>query len=437
MQAVEIIEKKRDGKKLTREEIEFFVQGLVRGAIPDYQAAAWCMAVYFRGLDEEETVHLTEAMVATGKTIDLSSLSRPTVDKHSTGGVGDKTTLVVAPILAALGAAVAKMSGRGLGHTGGTLDKLESIPGFRTNLTPEEFVAQVERIGLAVAGQTAEMVPADGILYALRDVTGTVPSIPLIAASIMAKKIAAGAANIVLDVKYGSGALLPDPEKGRRLAALMRRIGAAHGRRVSTFLTGMEQPLGRAVGNALEVKEALATLRGEGPSDLLALALTLAAEGAFLAGLAKTREEGRHQAERAVASGAALERFRRMIEAQGGPGAVVDRPELLPCAKATTIVPARQAGYLVRMDAAAIGRITMRLGAGREKKGDPIDHGAGIMLLAKLGAYVEAGMPLAELHTNRLAEIEQAAKEFQAALVLAEEPAPTPPLFLDDAESSS
>jgi len=428
--AVEIIEKKRDGKKLTREEIAFFVDGVVRGAIPDYQAAAWCMAVYFRGLDEEETVQLTEAMVATGKTIDLSSLARPTVDKHSTGGVGDKTTLVVAPILAAMGAAVAKMSGRGLGHTGGTLDKLESIPGLRTDLTPTEFVAQVDRIGLAVAGQTAEMVPADGILYALRDVTGTVPSIPLIAASIMAKKIAAGAANLVLDVKYGSGALLPDPAQGRRLAVLMRRIGTAHGRRVSTFLTGMEEPLGQAVGNALEVKEALAALRGQGPPDLLTLALTLAAEGAFLAGLVKTREEGRRRAERAVASGTALEKFRRMIEAQGGEGAVVDRPDLLPRAKATTLVLAPRAGYLVRMDAAAIGRIAMRLGAGREKKGDPIDHGAGIVLLAKLGARLEPGMPLAELHTNRLAEIEQAMKEFQAALVLAEEPLPKPSLFL-------
>lgn len=430
MRAVELIEKKRDGGRLTGEEIEFFIGGLVRGEIPDYQAAAWCMAVYFRGLDEEETISMTEAMVRTGRTIDLSSIARPTVDKHSTGGVGDKTTLVVAPILAAMGAAVAKMSGRGLGHTGGTLDKLESIPGLRTDLDPETFVAQVDRIGLAVAGQTREMVPADGILYALRDVTGTVPSIPLIAASIMAKKIAAGAANLVLDVKYGSGALLPDPAQGRRLADLMRRIGEAHGRRVATCLSSMAQPLGRAVGNALEVKEALAALRGEGPPDLTELCLTLAAEAAFLAGLAKTREEAWKDAERAVAGGGALEKFRAMIAAQGGQAAVVDRPELLPAAKATTMVLSQKAGYLARIETAEVGRIAMRLGAGRATKGEAIDPGAGLVLLAKLGDRLEIGSPLAEIHTNRLAEIERAALDLRACLAIAEEPVPPPPLFL-------
>ncbi|MGE5550789.1 MAG: thymidine phosphorylase [Bacteroidota bacterium] len=430
MRAVDIIEKKRDGLPLERAEIRYFIDGLIAGAIPDYQASALCMAIYFRDLNDEETVALTEAMAGSGLTLDLGSLTRTAVDKHSTGGVGDKTTLVLAPVLAAAGATVAKMSGRGLGHTGGTLDKLESIPGMRTNLTPDEFVAQVRKIGLAVAGQTEALVPADKKLYALRDVTGTVPSIPLIASSIMAKKLAAGAGVILIDVKYGSGALLPNPDDGRRLASLMRRIGRAMGRRVSTCLSSMEQPLGQAIGNALEVREALATLAGGGPPDLREISLALAGELLVRAGLAQDQNEGKARAAQALDSGAALDKLRAMVAAQGGSPLIIDDPELLPRAKARTKVLARTSGYLARIDTAGLGRVAMRLGAGRARQDELVDPSAGLIFTARLGDYVEIGTPIAEIHTNRLAEIEPAQRELGACLVWSETPVIPPPLFL-------
>ncbi|RPJ42215.1 MAG: thymidine phosphorylase, partial [Chloroflexi bacterium] len=402
-----------------------FVQGVVDGSIPDYQAAAWCMAVFFRGLDEVETLALTNAMVRTGKSLDLSNLRRPTVDKHSTGGVGDKTTLVVGPIMAALGAAMAKMSGRGLGHTGGTLDKLESIPGLRTELTLDRFMAQVDRIGLAVCSQTAELVPADKKFYALRDVTGTVPSIPLIAASIMAKKLAAGTSSIVLDVKYGNGAILPLLEDARNLADLMAKIGAANNRRIKTFLTSMEQPLGRAIGNALEVNEALNTLSGHGPPDLLELFLELAVVLLVLADLAPDRQAALIQARHAIEHGSALNKLREMIEAQGGDGAVVENRSLLPSAKLTTVVAARASGYLAGIDTAGLGRIALRLGAGRSHKDEPIDPGAGMVFLVRLGDRIDPGMPLAELYSNKLSEIEPAQESLRSCCRLSQEP-PTP-----------
>ena len=430
MRMVDLIEKKRDGKRLLGHELDFIIQGLVKGEIPDYQVAAWCMAVLFQGLEEEEVVALTRAMIANGSVVDLSSIEGPTVDKHSTGGVGDKTSLVLAPILASLGAVVAKMSGHGLGHTGGTLDKLESIPGLRTSLTAGEFVAQAERIGLVIAGQTDELVPADKKLYALRDVTGTVPSIPLIAASIMSKKLAVGAGAIMLDVKYGSGALLVAPGDGTRLARMMMAIGRAFGARVGACLSSMEQPLGRAVGNALEVGEALATLRGEGPEDLREICLAMAAELQLMAGLATDREHAREKAVQAIGSGAALRKLGEMIQAQGGRGEVIDRPELLPTAKATTLVLSRASGYLARIDTAGLGRVAMRLGAGRATKEERIDPAAGLVFLVRLGDWVDQGTPLAELHTNRLAEIEPAQQDLRSCLGFSAQPVPVPPLFL-------
>lgn len=437
MNAVEIIEKKRDGGRLSPEELTFFMNGLVKGEIADYQASAWCMAVYLRGMDEEETAAMTRAMIATGSLVDLSSLSLPTVDKHSTGGVGDKTTLVLGPVMASLGAAMVKMSGRALGHTGGTLDKLESIPGLRTDLPLPQIMEQAGRIGLAIVSQTADLVPADKILYAIRDVTATVGSIPLIAASIMAKKIAAGAGAIVLDVKYGSGSFLPRPEDARSLGRLMAWIGRTLGRKVGICLSSMEQPLGRAVGNALEVKEAIETLRGGGPDDLRELAISLAAELSLLAGLTGDRSAAIARAARAIDDGTALAKFAEMVAAQGGDPEAIERPERLPTAKATTIVAARAAGYLAGIDTAALGRIAVRLGAGRLRKDDRIDPAAGLILLVRLGDRIEPGQPLAQLHTNRLAEIEPAQEKLRASLTLSPEPVPRSPLLLPPDEDSA
>ncbi|MGE5529779.1 MAG: thymidine phosphorylase [Patescibacteria group bacterium] len=431
MRAVDIIEKKRDGGILTRQEIDFFIKGMVKKTVPDYQVAAWCMAVYFRGLDEEETIALAQALLETGITLDLSSISLPTADKHSTGGVGDKTTLVLVPLVAAAGVAVAKMSGRGLGHTGGTLDKLESIPGMRTGLSPEEMISQVGRIGIAIAGQSETLVPGDAILYTLRDVTGTVQNISLIAASIMAKKLAGGAESLLLDVKFGSGALLPDPADGRRLADLMAKIGQAAGRRVRTCLTSMEAPLGVAIGNALEVKEAIETLKGEGPGDLRRLCLHLAAEILVLTGVADDYAQGERRAETLLQSGAAKKKFGQLVEAQGGDPGVLDRPDLLPAAKATVRLCAPRSGYLARVDVAGLGRVAMRLGAGRAKKDDRIDPGAGLLFWPKPGDRLEKDQPLAELHTNRLAEIEPAQLDLLDCLSWSDAPVQAPSLFLD------
>ncbi|HTJ61051.1 MAG TPA: thymidine phosphorylase [Candidatus Saccharimonadales bacterium] len=397
MRTVELVEKKRDGGRLTAAEIAFLVDGYTKGDIPDYQMAAFCMAVVWRGMDMRETADLTAAMVATGERLDLRRFGR-VVDKHSTGGVGDKTTLVVAPLVAACGLPVAKMSGRGLGFSGGTLDKLESIAGYRVDLSTQEFLAQLGRIGIVVTGQTADLAPADGKLYALRDATGTVPAIPLIASSIMSKKIAAGANAVVLDVKVGRGAFMKTPAEARRLARTMVAIGKAHGLAVTCELTDMDQPLGRAVGNSLEVAEAIATLRGGGPPDLVALARIAGAEMLLLGGRARDRAGAVRRIDRAIADGSGLAKLRALVVAQGGDQRMIDDPGRLPRAPHVEMLRASRTAYVRRIAADAVGNASVRLGAGREKKGDPIDHRTGIVVHAKIGARVERGAVFAEVH---------------------------------------
>ncbi len=391
MHPVEFIREKRDGKAHAPEAIREWIRAITRDAVPDYQVAAWLMAVYFRGMTREETFALTDAMAHSGEVLDLSGLG-PTVDKHSSGGVGDKTSLVVAPVLAAAGAVVAKMSGRGLAHTGGTIDKLESIPGFRTELTKEAFFRQAREVGLVIAAQSADLAPADGKLYALRDVTATVESEPLIASSIMSKKLAAGARAIALDVKVGKGAFLKTREEARSLAELMVAIGEAAGRRVAAVLSQMDEPLGRAVGNAIEVREAIETLRGRGPADLTELALALAREGLELVGIPGER------AEEALASGAALQKFRAFVAAQGGDPRVVDEPERLALAPGVAEVRAERGGVVTELDAYRVGLAVLRLGGGRERKGEPVDHGVGVYLERKVGDRVEPGEVLARVY---------------------------------------
>jgi pyrimidine-nucleoside phosphorylase len=391
---VELIARKRDGGELTEAELA----AVVAPATPDYQLAAFLMAVVLRGMTDAETAALLRVMVRSGERLDLSAVGRPVADKHSTGGVGDKTTLVVAPLVAACGVPVAKLSGRGLGHTGGTLDKLESIPGFRVDLSAAELVEQVRAVGIAVAGQTEALVPADRRMYALRDATATVPSIPLIATSIMSKKVAAGAARLVLDVKVGEGAFMPDLTAARELAEAMRRLGELAGLPTTCMLTGMEEPLGRAVGNALEVAEAVRTLAGDGPPDLTELCLVAA-------GL-MTGDRG--AAERALASGAALEAFRRWVAAQGG-----DPDAELPRAPVVVDVPAPRSGVVRRCHALGIGLAAMRLGAGRARKEDAVDHAVGVVVRAKAGDRVEAGRPLATLHARTAPDTDAVAACFE------------------------
>jgi pyrimidine-nucleoside phosphorylase len=364
MRAVDVISKKRDGGELTKEEIEFFVAGFVRGEIPDYQASAWAMAVLLRGMNARETTDLTLAMVASGDRLDLSQVVPLAVDKHSTGGVGDKTTLVVEPVVAACGVPVGKMTGRGLGFSGGTLDKLESIPGFRADLTTKEFLEQLARIGVVLAGQSADLAPADGKLYALRDVTGTVPSIPLIASSVMSKKIAAGSQAVVLDVKVGVGAFMQTLEQAEELARLMVEIGRQGGLKVVALLSDMNQPLGNAVGNALEVKEALATLSGEGPPDFVEHCLVVAGHMLRLAGRASDLAGARALAQAALADGSGLGKFRALVGAQGGDPRCVDEPERLPAAQLVEEFRAPTSGYLLAVHAAEIGHAAVELGAG-------------------------------------------------------------------------
>jgi pyrimidine-nucleoside phosphorylase len=397
MRTVELIEKKRDGERLTASEITFMVDGYTKDEIPDYQMAAFCMAVMLRGMDRRETSDLTAAMVASGTRLDLRRFGR-VVDKHSTGGVGDKTTLVVAPLVAACGLPVAKMSGRGLGFSGGTLDKMESIAGYRVDLSTVEFLAQLERIGIVLTGQTADLAPADGKLYGLRDTTGTVPSIPLIASSIMSKKIAAGANAVVLDVKVGSGSFMKDLRSARELARTMAAIGKAHGLRVTCELTDMDQPLGRAVGNSLEVEEAIAALRGDGPPDLLALTRLAGAEMLILGGRAADRTAALKKIDRAIADGSGLAKLRELVAAQGGDARMVDDPGRLPHAPHVETLLAPRTGYVRAIAADDVGLASVRLGAGREKKGDPIDHRTGVVLHAKIGARVERGAAFAEVH---------------------------------------
>ncbi len=429
MRAVDIIVKKRDGGELSKEEIEFFVRGFTAGDIPDYQAAAWAMAVLLRGMTPRETTDLTLAMAASGEQLDLTGVVPVAVDKHSTGGVGDKTTLVVLPIVAACGVPVGKMSGRGLSFTGGTLDKMESIPGYRVDLTTEQFLQQLRQVGLVLCGQTADLAPADGKLYALRDVTGTVPSIPLIASSVMSKKIAAGAQAIVLDVKVGSGAFMKDLEQARALAQLMVEIGRRVGRRTVALLSDMNQPLGHAVGNALEVVEAIETLQGGGPPDFRAHCLTVAAHMLHLAGAADSLAGAREQAARALDDGRALAKFRALVQAQGGDGSVIDHPQKLPRAKWVEKLGAPRAGHLRRVDALQVGLAALDLGAGREKKGDPVDHAVGVVVHHKVGDTVEAGEPLFTLHANDQDRLAAARQRLAGAVELSDEPVEPLPLF--------
>ena len=414
----ELIEIKRDGRRHTREEIAQLVDSYVARSMPDYQMAAWMMAVLLRGLDHEETVWLTDAMAHSGTVMDLSSIPGIKVDKHSTGGVGDKTTLVLAPMVAACGAPVAKMSGRGLGHTGGTLDKLESIPGFRTGLSSKEFVAQVRSIGVAVIAQSPDIDPADKQMYALRDVTGTVPSVPLIVSSIISKKVAGGAHGVVLDVKVGSGAFMKDVEHARVLAQELKRTGEALGLRVEVLLTDMDQPLGCAVGNALEVAEAIATLRDDGPEDLFQECLALGSRMLVLADVARDLDEGRSKLVYAVQSGAALEKFRAWVEAQGGDPSVADDLSLLPHAAFTREVVADEAGWVSHYDAECVGRSAMAMGAGRAHLDDAVDPAAGLVLHAKVGNRVEQGSSLATLHASRSELLDAGEERFRNALCM-------------------
>jgi pyrimidine-nucleoside phosphorylase len=395
IRAAELIERKRNGGELSGEEIGELVLAYARDDVPDYQMAAWCMAVYFRGLTGAETFALTDAMISSGERLDLAAaLGRRVVDKHSTGGVGDKTSIAVGPIVAACGVPFGKMSGRGLGHTGGTLDKLESIPGFRVELTTEEFVQQVREVGLAIVGQSAGLVPADKKLYALRDVTATVDIVPLIASSIMSKKLAAGADAIVLDVKVGDGAFMKTLDDARSLAEQMADLGRRAGKEVVCLLTDMDQPLGRAVGNALEVREALATIRGEGPGDFTELVVDSCARLLALSDLGVDLDEGRRRVERAIADGSAGAAYERWVRAQGGS----PDPEALPTAPVRVAVPAPRDGLVRRVGALAVGNAALELGAGRRTKADRVDHAVGVLCFAKRGDTVLAGDDLAEVH---------------------------------------
>jgi len=415
MRAVDIIIKKRDGKELTRDEIRFFVAGFTRGTVTDYQASAWAMAVLLKGMTDRETTQLTLAMADSGEKLDLSGVVDLALDKHSTGGVGDKTTLVVEPLVVACGLRVGKMSGRGLGFSGGTLDKMESIPGFRTDLTKEEFLRQLKEVGLVLTGQTSDLAPADGKLYALRDVTGTVPAPPLIASSVMSKKLAAGANRIVLDVKVGTGAFMKTQEEARSLAKLMVKIARLAGRKAVALLSDMNQPLGHAVGNALEVKEAIETLHGGGPTDFRQHAIEVASQLLLLGQAEKTLSAARKRAGVTLKDGSAFERFRDLVSAQGGDVRYVDDPSLLPRAKFVEEVPAPRSGYLKWVDARQIGEASVALGAGRAKKGDPIDHAVGIVVLHKVGDRVAKGAPLFTLHANDQAKLEAARAQVLAA----------------------
>jgi pyrimidine-nucleoside phosphorylase len=429
MRAVDIIARKRDGAALSAEEIDFFVQGFTKGIIPDYQVAAWLMAVVLRGMDRQETIDLTMAIVRSGQQLDLSDVAPFVADKHSTGGVGDKTTLVVAPLVAAAGVQVAKMSGRGLGFTGGTLDKLESIPGFRADLSVDEFRTQLKAIGVVVCGQSADLVPADGKLYALRDVTATVDSLPLIASSIMSKKIAAGTNGIVLDVKVGHGAFMDTQEDALALASLMVLIGKRMGRKVRAAISDMSQPLGNAVGNALELHEALDTLHGGGPADFRGHCLAIASQMFILAGRAQDQVHAAAHLAEVLDGGQALVKFRQWIDAQGGDLAYVDDPGRLPVAKCLREVQAPRGGCVAGVNAREIGLASMLLGGGRAKKGDQIDHAVGIVLHAKIGDRLEAGDPLLTIHANDEAKLPGARQRLLAAYEWSDEPVTPPPLI--------
>jgi pyrimidine-nucleoside phosphorylase len=424
----ELIQRKRDGGELGNDELGELVLGYARGDVPDYQMAAFCMAVMFRGLTSAETLAMTEAFVGSGETIDMAAqLGRRVVDKHSTGGVGDKTSIAVGPIVAACGVPLGKMSGRGLGHTGGTLDKLESIPGFRVELTLDEFVAQVRDAGMAIIGTTADLVPADKKLYALRDVTATVDSVSLIAASIMSKKIAAGAEAIVLDVKVGDGAFMKSLQDAQILAEAMLDLGTRAGRDVVCLLTDMDQPLGNAVGNALEIREAIATLRGEGPPDFTELVLAACAQLLALSDLGIDEHEGRRRAEAALADGSAVAAYERWIRAQGGD----PNEDLLERAPVVAEVETPRAGYVTRLGAVQVGLAALHLGAGRRTKEDTIDHSVGVVCRRKRGDEVGAGEILAEIHARDETAAAEAVREVLAAYDVGDEPSPVRSILLD------
>jgi len=431
MRALDLIIKKRNGGRLNFEEIDYLIEGYARGVIPDFQMSAFLMAAYLRGLDYSETIAMTRAMIKSGDTLDLSGIPGVKVDKHSTGGVGDKTTLVLTPLVAAAGVPVVKMSGRSLGHTGGTLDKLQSIPGFRLDLSPEEIIAAALRTGAVIAGQTAELAPADKKIYALRDVTGTVDSLPLIACSIMSKKIAGGADRIVLDVKVGSGGFLPSSEEARSLGELMAAIGKEFQRKTVIVLSGMEQPLGYAVGNALEVKEAVHTLRGEGPADLTELCLVLGGEMLAAAGAAPTPQIGRQRLQDLLKQGAGLDKLREIIIAQGGFPDFIEQPSLLPAAAQEIHVPAGESGFVQAIDARETGWVSLLLGAGRLRKEDAVDPAVGVTLKKKVGDAVAVGETLAVLHVNSAENLLEAERRMSGAFVIGARRPAAPPLIYD------
>jgi len=433
MNAVDIIIKKRNGAELSRAEIDDFINGITVGTIPDYQAAAWLMAVYFQGMTDRETTDLTLAMAASGEQLDLHDVlpGAVIVDKHSSGGVGDKTTLAVGPIVAACGLPVGKMSGRGLSFSGGTIDKLESIRGWSAEVSEEHFRRQLRAIGLVVAAQTADLAPADKILYALRDVTGTVPSLPLIAGSIMSKKLAAGADAIVLDVKCGRGAFMETLTDAQTLAQQMVAIGTLAGRKVTALITQMEQPLGLAVGNALEVQEAIATLQGCGPIDFQELVEVVAGEMLLIAGAANDLGDARDRVRAVIDDGRAFARFCDFVASQGGDTAQVEHPERLPAAPLVIAVPAPTSGYVHALDAREVGLVTVDLGGGRQKKGDPIDPAVGVMLAAKVGSKIAAGETLCTVHAASRAAADAAIPRLQAAYTIAAQPAAPLPIILD------
>ncbi len=428
---VDLILRKKAGLTLTTEEIKTIVQSYTQGHIPDYQMAAWLMAVCWQGMDERETTDLTLAMAHSGKTLDLHDIAPIIVDKHSTGGVGDKTTLVLTPLVASCGLTVAKISGRGLGFSGGTMDKLESIPGFRAELSPTEFREAVQRVGLALTGQSVDLAPADKKIYALRDVTGTVDCLPLIASSIMSKKLAAGSDCIVLDVKVGRGAFLPTLEKARALAQMMIQIGRRAGRKVRAALSHMDQPLGRTVGNALELREAIQTLQNQGPADLIELCLTLGSLLLEMAGKTPTPEEARQILLERLNSGAAWEKFCAFISNQGGNVEYVHHPERLPTARWIEPLPAPQDGYVTEVDARYVAEACLVLGAGRAVKEAPIDHAVGVVLQAKIGEPVQKGQPVAMIHANDSERLNRAHEILAQAFRFSPTPSPPPPLFLE------
>ncbi len=430
MNTVNLIKKKRDGEELLEEEIEFLIQGYVNGEIPDYQMSAFLMAMYFQGMSETETVALTKCMISSGDSMDLSPISGVKVDKHSTGGVGDKTTIILAPLVAAAGVPVAKMSGRGLGHTGGTIDKLESIQGFSVEMTEQQFIDQVRKINIAVCGQTGNFVPADKLIYALRDVTATVDQYALIASSVMSKKLATGSDAIVIDMKVGEGAYVPDVESARKLAAMMKSIASSMNKKLVVVITQMAQPLGRTIGNALELKEAIDILHGKGPEDVIELCLELGAYMIMFAGKAQSKKEAKEQLKELLNNGQAFDKFREFIDLQGGEISMIEKPDTLPSGHFSKEIISPSSGYIESLNARKVGVVSMNLGAGRKTKESQIDMGAGIVLHKKIGDKVEEGESLATLYTNDESSLKTGESILNAYTFTMQKPA-EPPLILE------